>query len=47
MQVLKRSWFPKSIVGVREGFELGVWALMMIGKSLKRPFYQVQAGRCL
>lgn len=51
--MLKRSCFPKRIVGVREGFELGLWALMMltmmmmIEKSLKRPFYQVQAGRCL
>lgn len=45
MQALKRGWFPKRIVGVREGFELGVWALMMltmmmmmvmIGKSSKR-----------
>lgn len=32
--MLKRSWFPKRIVGLREGFEPGVWALMMLTMML-------------
>lgn len=52
--MLKGSWLSTRIVGVRGGFELEVWALMMltmmimmIRKPLKRPLCQVQAGRCL